>query len=102
MVKIRLSRTGRKNNPSYRVVITNAREKRESKAIEIVGYYLPLDKKYELKEDRVKYWLSVGAQPTDTVRYLLVKQGLVTAPKHKKVFTKTPGKKAKDRAPKAE
>ena len=102
MVKIRLTRTGKKNNPSYRVVIVPLREKRDSKFLEIVGHYSPLTKVVEVKEDRIKYWLSVGAQPSDTVRYLLEKKGIVEKPKEKKVYVKEPGKKAKERKAKSE
>jgi small subunit ribosomal protein S16 len=103
MVKIRLSRTGRKNNPSYRVVITNNREKRDSKAIELVGYYLPKQKQIELNAERINYWLSVGAQPTDTVRSLLIRKEILKASKNKKTYAKKPGKKSEERkAKKAE
>ena len=102
MVKIRLTRTGKKNSPSYRVVVVPLREKRDTKFIELIGYFSPLTKTIEIKEERAKYWLSVGAQPSDTVRSMLIKKGLIEASKTKKTFTKKPGKKATDRAPKAE
>jgi small subunit ribosomal protein S16 len=97
MVKIRLSRFGKRNTPFFRLVVTPAREKRESKFLENVGHYSPLNKEVVLKEDRIKYWLSVGAQPTDTVKYMLVKNGLMEATVSKKVYTKQPGKKATER-----
>lgn len=97
MVKIRLSRTGRKNLPSYRIVVVPAREKRETKSLEIVGTYFPLKKEVNLNVDRIKYWLSVGAQPTETVENFLVKQEILPKPEHKRKFAKTPGKKAKSR-----
>jgi small subunit ribosomal protein S16 len=97
MVKIRLSRFGKRNTPFFRLVVTPAREKRESKFLENVGHYSPLNKEVVLKEDRIKYWLSVGAQPTDTVKYMLVKNGLMEATASKKVYTKQPGKKATER-----
>jgi small subunit ribosomal protein S16 len=100
MVRIRLTRTGKKNNPSYRVVIVPQREKRETKFIEIVGHFSPLTKVIEIKEERVKYWLSVGAQPSEAVQSLLIKKGIIEAPKNKKVYSKNPGKKAQERAPK--
>jgi small subunit ribosomal protein S16 len=100
MVKIRLSRTGRKNLATYRIVITPAREKRESNFIEQVGFYLPHDKKIEINKERVEYWMSVGAQPTETVKALLIKQGIVKAPKHKKTYSHKPGKKSQERASK--
>jgi small subunit ribosomal protein S16 len=97
MVKIRLSRGGRKHLPHYRIVVMNAREKRESRAIESIGNYSPLTKLIEIDVERAKYWLSVGAQPTDTVRNLLVKKNLLEADKKKKVFAKKPGKQNVER-----
>lgn len=96
MVKIRLSRFGKRNTPFFRMVVTPAREKRESKFIENVGHYSPLNKEIVINEERIKYWLSVGAQPTDTVKYMLVKKGVMEADA-KKVYSKEPGKKAKER-----
>ena len=103
MVRIRLSRTGRKNLASYRVVVVNNREKRDTDFIEILGFYLPSQKQIEINEERAKYWLSVGAQPSETARYLLVQKKLMEAPKYKRVFKKTAGKKTTERrAKKAE
>ncbi|MEP7103466.1 MAG: 30S ribosomal protein S16 [Candidatus Dojkabacteria bacterium] len=96
MVKIRLTRTGRKNEPSYRVVITPAREKRETRFIELIGNYSPKTKLFNVKEDRVKYWLSVGAQPTETVKFLLSKKGLYEYKPARK-FQRKPGKKTVER-----
>lgn len=96
MVKIRLSRTGKKNNPSFRVVVIDQHSKRESKAIEIIGHFSALTKQYNIDTERAKYWISVGAQPSDTVRRLLVKESLVEAlPKQE--FKKEAGKKSQDR-----
>ncbi len=107
MVKIRLTRLGKRNTPFFRLVITPLREKRESKAIEIVGHYSPLNKEIVLKEDRIKYWLSVGAQPSDAVRNMLVRKGVMEPSAKKRVYAKKAGKQAADRAeaaaaPKAE
>ena len=102
MVKIRLTRTGRKNYATYRIVITEAREKRDSKFIEFIGHYNPHTKDLQINEERAKYWISVGAQPTESVQRMLVKQNLVPAPAYKRTFKGQPGKKAKDRAKKAE
>jgi small subunit ribosomal protein S16 len=99
MVKIRLTRIGKKNAPSYRVVVVPLREKRDSKFIEILGHFSPRTKVFEVKEDRVKYWLSVGAQPSDTVRAQLVKKGILKA-EVKKTFNKAPGKQSQERAAK--
>ncbi len=73
MVKIRLRRTGKTKQPSYRVVVADSRSPRDGKFIEIIGHYNPIrqPKVLEIKADRARYWLSVGAQPTDTVVKLL-------------------------------
>jgi small subunit ribosomal protein S16 len=69
---------GRKKRPFYRVVVADARAPRDGRFIESIGYYNPMTDPAEVnfKEDRVFYWLSNGAQPTDTVKSLLRKQGL--------------------------
>jgi small subunit ribosomal protein S16 len=79
MVKIRLKRMGAKKAPFYRVVVADSRAPRDGRFIEEIGTYNPLTEPSETKIDaeRVKYWLSNGAQPTDTVRTLLKKQGVV-------------------------
>lgn len=73
MVKIRLRRTGKTKQPSYRVVVADSRSPRDGKFIEIIGHYNPIrqPKVLEIKADRARYWLGVGAQPTDTVVSLL-------------------------------
>lgn len=75
-VKIRLSRTGAKKRPFYRIVAADARAPRDGRFLEKLGTYNPLTEEGTLflKQDRVDYWLSVGAQPTDTVRRLLRKK----------------------------
>ncbi len=75
-VKIRLTRLGAKKKPCYRVVIANATSPRDGKFIEIVGTYDPMLAKENparitLKQDRIQYWLSVGAQPTERVARLI-------------------------------
>ena len=79
MLKIRLSRTGKKKQPSYRVVVADINAKRDGRVVERIGYYNPLVDpiEYRIEEDRALYWLSVGAQPTDAVERLLVKQGTI-------------------------
>ena len=79
MVKIRLKRMGMKKMPFYRLVVTASRNPRDGRFIEEVGYYNPLTDPIELTiyEERAKYWLGVGAQPTDTVRGLLKKGGVL-------------------------
>ena len=79
MVKIRLRRVGAKKQPSYRIVVANSESPRDGKFIENIGFYNPRTEPetVELKKDRALYWLTVGAQPTDAVRRLLVNQGVV-------------------------
>ena len=79
MVKIRLKRMGMKKHPFYRVVVSDSRTPRDGRFIEEIGYYNPVEDPAVIKfdEERAKYWLSTGAQPTDTVRGLLKKGGLL-------------------------
>ena len=82
MLKIRMQRTGRINMPSYRiVVIEHARSPQAGKYVELLGNYNPKSKSRNLKEDRIKYWMSVGAQPSDTVHNMLVSAGILNAKK---------------------
>jgi small subunit ribosomal protein S16 len=77
MLRIRLSRTGAKRQPSYRVVVADVEAKRDGRIVERIGHYNPRREpmEYTIDEDRALYWLSVGAQPSDPVRRLLKKQG---------------------------
>jgi small subunit ribosomal protein S16 len=70
---------GAKKRPSYRIVAADSRSPRDGRVIESLGYYDPLTEPATVKvnEDRVRHWLSVGAQPSETVRNLLRRQGLV-------------------------
>ncbi len=79
MVRIRLRRTGKTKQPSYRLVVADQRSPRDGKFIEIIGQYAPRtgEQALNLKNDRVNYWLDNGAQPTDTVRSLLRKAGVL-------------------------
>lgn len=78
--KIRLARFGAKKNPFYRIVVTDNDSPRDGRFIEQVGTYDPLKEKEEekanLKGDRIKYWLSQGAQPSGTVKDILKKNDL--------------------------
>jgi len=78
MVVIRLTRVGTKRHPQYKVVVADSRKPRDGKFIENVGTYDPnhKDAKVSLKHERVNYWISQGAQPTDTVRSLIKKTKL--------------------------
>jgi len=77
MLRIRLSRTGKIRQPSYRVVVAEKESKRDGRIVENIGHYNPLPNpaEYKINEDHALYWLSVGAQPSDAVRILLEKQG---------------------------
>ncbi|MEV1287310.1 30S ribosomal protein S16 [Micromonospora sp. NPDC049679] len=76
-VKIRLLRMGKIRNPQYRIVVADSRTKRDGRAIEFVGIYQPKEHPsvIEVVSDRVQYWLSVGAQPSEAVQRLLEKTG---------------------------
>ena len=78
-VKIRLKRMGAHKKPFYRVVVADSRAPRDGKFIEEIGYYNPLVDPGEIKIDgeKAKKWLSTGAQPTDTVKDLLKKSGVI-------------------------
>jgi len=71
MVKIRLRRMGMKRTPHYRVVVINSREKREGRPIEELGFYNPKTKEMKLNKESALEWIKKGAQPTDTVKYLI-------------------------------
>ena len=79
MVKIRLKRMGMKKEPFYRIVVTDSRSPRDGRFIEEIGYYNPMTEPVTLKfnEERAKYWVATGAQPTDTTRALLKKGGII-------------------------
>ena len=77
MLRIRLSRTGKKGQPSYRVVVADINSKRDGCVVERIGHYNPLmnPTEFKIQEARALHWLNVGAQPSDPVRLLLEKQG---------------------------
>ena len=87
MLTIRLQRIGKKGQPSYRLVVAERRSKVGAPPTEDLGAYNPLTKKASLKRERVNHWIGVGASPTVTVHNLLVKSGVLTAPK-KRVYMK--------------
>src|ERR687894_302776 len=81
MVRIRLRRVGRKRNPIYRIVVADSQSPRDGRFIEIIGNYAPRqgDTAIDLKTERANYWLDSGAQPSDTVRSLLRRAGVLKA-----------------------
>jgi small subunit ribosomal protein S16 len=98
-LKIRLARGGAKKAPYYRVVVADARCPRDGRFIEKVGTYNPLlpsdhDQRITLNEERIKHWLSVGAQPTDRLVRVFAAKGLIALPARAEQ-TKQPQPKAK-------
>lgn len=97
-----MARAGRKKTPFYHIVAANAAAPRDGKFIELLGTYNPLAKKDEKQNvkikdaERVKYWLGVGAEPTERTAILLSKIGILEAEKFKPIFT------PKEKAPKKE
>ena len=77
MLKLRLKKTGKKNQPSYRLVVMENRTKRDGRAIDQVGYYNPISKQFSFKTDKIIKWLKVGVKPTDTVSSLLKKANII-------------------------
>lgn len=82
MLKIRMQRVGRINMPSYRIIVVEHTEgPKTGNIVEKVGTYNPRSKERVLDADRIKYWMSVGAQPSDTVHNMLVSTGIMTGKK---------------------
>jgi len=81
MVKIRLRRMGAKKQPSYRIVVADSRAARDGRFIEVLGHYNPRTEPPTIvvNEERLKYWLSQGAQPTESVEKVLRSKGLLEA-----------------------
>lgn len=102
MVKIRLTRVGRTHSAYYRIVTADSRRARDGKFIEILGRYQPAlkdaEKQLEVDEERALYWLHNGAQPSETVRSLFRKQGIMKTWHEQKMEAK---KKLKDEKEKA-
>lgn len=102
-VSLRLSRGGSKKRPYYKIVVANSRAPRDGKYLEQVGTYNPLlakddENRVRLVEDRVRYWIGVGAQPTDRVARMLDKAGIKERAATLNPTKGEPGKKAKERA----
>ncbi len=76
-LKLRLTRMGSKKKPFYRIVAVDSASRRDGRALDYVGYYNPMTEPADIKidQDKVKNWIELGAQPTDTVRSLLKKSG---------------------------
>lgn len=108
MLTIRLQRIGKRKQPTYRFIVSEKRHDTQYNSLEILGHYSPTQnpKVLELNKDRIKYWLSVGAQTSNTVNNLFVREGLVEGKKRKSVTisnkrqTKLATKKAEEAAKK--
>ncbi len=76
-MKLRLTRMGSKKKPFYRIVAVDSATRRDGRALDYVGYYNPMTEPADIKidQDKVRSWMELGAQPTDTVRSLLKKSG---------------------------
>ncbi len=102
-IAIRLSRGGAKKRPYYRIVAADSRRARDGKYLEQLGTYNPLlakddEKRVTLIEDRIKYWLGVGAQPSDRVLRFLDAAGIMERPARNNPKKAEPGEAAKERA----
>lgn len=96
MLKIRLQRIGRKNDPAFRVVLTDSKNSTKSgKFIEILGSYNVKKGETLFKADRIKHWMSNGAQVSDTVHNFLVSQKIIEAKKKNSLSRKSPTKARK-------
>lgn len=93
MLKIRLSRVGKKNKAQFRVTVADGRRAPSGKFIEILGHYNPHTKERVLKNERIEYWISKGAKPSATVHNFLVDAGII---KGEKVISWKPKKKSKE------
>lgn len=95
MLMLRLQRMGKNKQPSYRLIVSDKLHDTRYGSTEILGHFNPLAKEGQVnfKMDRVKYWLSVGAQPSPTVHNMLLKEGIVSGKKKKSVYLSTKRKK---------
>lgn len=97
MLKIRLQRIGRKNDPAFRAVLTDSKNSTKSgKFLEILGTYNPKAKEKNLMTDRIKYWISQGAKCSDTVHNFLVHDKIIEGKKINVLSKKKPTQKRKE------
>lgn len=102
MLKIRMQRTGRTNDPSFRIVVTeHTQSPKAGDFVEKVGTYNPKTKEQNLNADRIKYWMSVGAQPSDTMHNMFIAAGIIEGKKRNVLPKKSPPKKEEEAAPEA-
>lgn len=99
MLRIRFLRTGKKNQPFFRLVVTDKRNPpRGGRFLEVLGFFNPFTKEKSLKGERIKYWISVGAKPSDRVHNLLVSEKVIKGEKIA-VHAKAKKKKEEESAP---
>ncbi len=106
-LKIRLTRQGAKKRPFYRIVVADVRSPRDGRYLEIVGTYNPMlakdsGERIKLNEERIKHWMSVGAQPTDRVGSFLAEAGIMGKVEHNNPNKAKPKAKAQERIREAE
>ena len=77
MLKLRLTRTGRKKQPAYRLVVIEHSTRRDGRPVDLVGYYNPLTKESDFKVEKIQKWLQYGVQPSQTVANLLKKANII-------------------------
>lgn len=77
MLKLRLTRTGRKKQPTYRLVVIEHSTRRDGRPVELLGHYNPSTKESSFKVEKIQKWISCGAQPTETVNMLLKKANII-------------------------
>jgi small subunit ribosomal protein S16 len=91
MLKMRLQRTGRKNNPSYRVIVTDSRNAaKRGKSVDLLGSYDPLKGRFTINAEKAKLWLSRGVQPSDTIYNFLVSEKIIEGKKKNVLSKKSP------------
>jgi small subunit ribosomal protein S16 len=97
MLKIRLQRIGRRNDPAFRVVLTDSKNSTKSgRFLEVIGTYNPKAKEKNFQNDRIKYWLSKGAKPSDTMHNFLVHDKVIEGMKINVLPKKKPTQKRKE------
>lgn len=97
MLRIKFSRKGKKGQPFFRIIVLERSKDPWGDFLEDVGFYNPLTKECSLNEERIKYWISNGAQPTGSVHNLLVNKGIIKAEKVNVAKRKVSKKKQKDK-----
>jgi small subunit ribosomal protein S16 len=104
MLSIRFTRVGKKGQPSYRLIVVDKHKDPWGKYLELLGNYNPKTKAAVLKADRIKYWISVGAQASATVHNFLIKQGVTTGKQKRavKISRVRQGRMDKEKAEAAE